>query len=119
MYDIPEEIFNEIILIVPLIELFRVSKLSQLFHKLSYKKRQNISGSKEYEDAVVKGDILSLMNCSLTFFNNGLYAGYEGRNMDILHLMINKGESYSAENALCSLRPNDWNGGLCYACEGK
>jgi len=103
--DLPEEIINEIILLVPPIDLFRVSKVSQLFKKLAYKRRKIIINLLEYEVAARKGDILSLLSCPLTYWNFVLYDACSGGHMDMVQFMISKGAI-------------DWNNGLYGACLG-
>ena len=50
--DLPIKIINEIILCVPLIDLFRLSKVCKQFKKLTYKSRGNITNEKEYISAI-------------------------------------------------------------------
>jgi len=102
---LPKEIINEIILLVPLIDLFRVSKVCHLFQSLAYQRRTNITNRKEYRDAAENGDILSLMNCSHKYWNDGLAAACYSVHMDIVKLMISRGA-------------NDWGWAFTCTCSG-
>ena len=131
--DLPIKIINEIILCVPLIDLFRLSKVCKQFKKLTYKSRGNITNEKEYISAIEKGDILSLLKYSLSYYtpeishvligkhiNNWntelIYACKKGH-MEIVHLMI----YIETNNAICrdkNKSTEEWNLRFYYACEG-
>jgi len=133
--DLPEEIINEIVLCVPLIDRFRLSKVSKIFEKLTYQKRVKIICAKDYEEALYACDILSILRynspfpreyflhaCSIGYkeivqlmiskFNNadkyniGLYSAAHSGNINIIQLMIDYGA-------------NDLSHGLYNAYEGK
>ena len=121
LLDLPQEIVNEIISFVPLIDLFRVSKVSHLFQSLAYKRRTNIYNEFQYEEAAKKGDILSLLNCPLLYWHYGLHSACEGGYMEMVQFMISKTRSHLA----IELREvgkqnteNHWNSGLYGACSG-
>ena len=118
LLDLPEEIINEIILLVPLIDLFRVSKVNKLFQVLAYKRIIIITTENEYEKAAEKGDILSLINCSLPYWYNGLEGGCKKRHVDIVHLMISKAESHPVVYKKYTREETRWNWGLRGACFG-
>lgn len=73
LLSLPAEIINEIILLVPPIDLFRVSKVSRQFQTLAYKRRTTINTLEEYQSCAKSGDILSLQNSKLPYHNNGFY----------------------------------------------
>ena len=121
LLDLPEEIINEIILLVPLIDLFRVSKVNKLFQVLAYKRIIIITTENEYEKAAEKGDILSLLTSRIKCWDYGLYRAGEGGYMEMVQFMISKTRSHLA----IELREvgkqnteNHWNSGLYGACSG-
>jgi len=121
---LPEEIINEIICCVPLIDLFRVSRVCHLFKKLAYQRRTSITDEKEYQKAAEKGNILSLMNCSLSYDNNnnGLFASCRG-SRNAPHSLANRetGEAHASLEIvqyMMSKGATNWNWGLRGACRG-
>ena len=132
--DLPQEIINEIILLVPLIDLFRVSKVCHQFKKLAYFRQTTITTETEYQEAAEKGDILSLINCSLPYWNLSVWcaACTEGH-MDIVQFLLAKYTTDKNEKFLHQCKEgnmdiikymrhkgdNVLNIGLSDACEGK
>ena len=102
--DLPQEIVNEIIIVVPLIDLFRVSTVNKLFQSLAYKRRISITTEEEYGDAAEKGDILSILGCSLPYLRDIFYSACVEGYIEIAQLMLSK--------CKCSV-----NYGLFLACE--
>lgn len=90
LLDLPEEIINEIILQVPLIDLFRVSKVCHLFKKLAYTRRKEILTKNEYYKACKDGDILSIIFCDHKYYEYALNNGCLNEHME----MIEKGVNY-------------------------
>jgi len=108
METLPEEIINEIILLVPPIDRFRVSKVSQQFKKLTYQHRIHITNEKQYQKAILHGDILSILNCPTNYENFDLsFACYQGYTEIIQYILVHNKEY------------NDWDNALFGACERK
>jgi len=100
--DLPEEIVNEIILLVPLIDLFRVSKVCHQFKILAYKRRVVLNTRSKCKKAIDDGDILSLLSVdyfSDKYWQRACFTGY----MEIIHYMM-------FGNIM------NWNLGLCVGC---
>lgn len=100
LLDLPLEMVNEIILVVPLIDLFRVSKVCKLFQKLAYNRRTPIITKEEYIQAACDGNILNILdvaverpwhNNKFRSRNEGLYSACHMGYMEIVELMIHKG----------------------------
>jgi len=131
--DLPEEMINEIILLVPVIDLFRVSKVSRLFKKLCYNRIISISDKEEYQKGVNMGDILSLINCSVSYGDIELYRMCKKGYIDIARFLISKGtidldEGLSFACAFGHMEivqllikhgADEWNLGLIDACDGN
>lgn len=120
LLDLPNEIVNEIILMIDPTDLFRASKVSKEFKKLVYNRKQVITTYYEFIQACEQGNILSLLrrgfkykwyDCGFTAgckaghleviqyiifkgcgkWNLGLYAGCIGGQLEIVKLMLSKG----------------------------
>jgi len=111
LLDLPLEIVNEIILLVPLIDRFRVSKVCRQFKTLCYQRQIKITTFQELRQAVYDGDIINILNSSIAWegqmfpeliqgyymddaicgiFMQACYDGY----LEIVQFLIYKGIDY-------------------------
>ena len=98
--DLPEEMINEIILLVPLIDLFRVSRVCRIFKQVAYKRRSPIINRAQYNQAALDGDILSLLYTGEKKFKShiqgvrhcksGIQEACKSGHLDIVKFMYNK-----------------------------
>ena len=88
--DLPKEIVNEIVGFVPLIDYFRLSKVSKLFSEITHKRRVKILLQKDYAAALYKGDILSILPYGPLDVNKYLLYACEKGYKEIVQLMIYK-----------------------------
>ena len=130
---LPEEIINEILLVVDRPTIYNASLVCKQWRFLSLKQVKIIKNLHDFKAICKQCDRLSIINANVnkSWLNPGLNSGCRGGSKDIVELMIangakhwNWGLYYSCQGGYKELAelmiakgPDDWDGGLVGACQ--